>query len=227
MMVNSFGHVCGGQRMLRGEQLFRSNKVHSLTTTAHDGVVFKANVFSQDYRSGAAGGAYSTRIRFEPLSDDEIRYAGAVLRKQDAWTQLQRQRQLGLNVLQQAGKGAELAEALIKSLDSLPILPHTCTHVASATCSCSDFAPDKWCKHVAAVGYQLVAFCEADPFYPFYLRRMDIAQLPGSVMPPRKRARKHSLPDSTDEVLELSDSEDVGSSAKHAGTSRKHAIECE
>ena len=30
-MVNAFGHACGGQRMLRGEQLYRTGKVMFIT----------------------------------------------------------------------------------------------------------------------------------------------------------------------------------------------------
>ena len=99
--------------------------------------------------------------------------------------------------------------------------------MASASCNCGDFAPDRWCKHVAAVGYQLVTFCEVDPFYPFFLRQLDIT---GAVLPkilPRKRARE-PLP--AGEVIELSDSDDVGGldaeGFENAGSSREHTIVC-
>lgn len=232
MMVNVFGHRCGGQRMLRGEQLFRTQKVLNLTTVANGhGTIVKARVLSQDWRSNAPGGAYATCIRFERLSDEETRYAGEIFRKLDAWAQLERLRQSGVNVLEQPGKGAALAEQLIKALDgtTLDMMPR----VVTATCTCNDLCNDvQWCKHIAALGFQLVHFCEVDPFYPFSLRQLDLKGL--HKMRPRKRAR-HQLPDSRDEVIELSDSEDAGSSAHqdsgssadHAGSNRKHPIECD
>ena len=206
--------------------LFRSEKVLNLTTDANvQGTIVKAKVLSQDFRSNAHGGAYATYIRFERLSDEETKYAGEIFRKLDAWAQLERLRQSGVNVLQQPGKGAALAQQLMEALDgsALEMMPQ----VATATCTCKDFAPATWCKHVAALGFQLIHFCETDPFYPFYLRQLDLKGL-HQILPPlsRKRARRQ-LPESRDEVIALSDSEDVGSSAKHAGTSRKHAIECE
>ena len=89
MMVNSFGHVCGGQRMLRGEQLFRSNKVHSLTTTAHDGVVCQGQCVLPGLPLRCCWGClFNVAFALNLCPTTRSRYAGAVLRKQDAWTQL-------------------------------------------------------------------------------------------------------------------------------------------
>ena len=85
-MLNLFGHKCGGQRMLRGEQIFRSQKVLNLFTDEDvQGTIVKAKVLSQDFRSNAHDGAYATYIRFERLSDEETKYAGEIFRKLDAW----------------------------------------------------------------------------------------------------------------------------------------------
>lgn len=216
---SAFAQECGGQRMLRGEQLFRTDKVRALTTTSHDGVVFKAKVLSQDHRSNATSGAYSTRIKFNPVTDDEIKYAAGVLRNHPAWVELERQRKSGANVLHLPGKGINLAEPLVRALPNLNIIPQACSQVAEASCTCGDFAPGLWCKHVAAIGYQLVHFCEMDPFYPFFLRQLETTD--ASLPKPPLRKRK-ALP--LREVIVLSDSEDVGSNSH--GSSWERAIVC-
>ena len=63
--------------------------------------------------------------------------------------------------------------------------------IASATCTCGDFSDDAWCKHVAAIGYHIVNSCEIDPFYPFYLRQLDIAELSNIGTP--KRVWEHAI----------------------------------
>ena len=54
-----------------------------------------------------------------------------------------------------------------------------------------DFAPNAWCKHVAALGYELINRCEVDAFYPFKLRGFDL--LSAVPMRPRKRARDQEV----------------------------------
>ena len=75
-MLSAFGQECGGQRMMRGEQLWRTDKVidKSTAVTAH-GFTISAKVLSQDYRSGAPGGAYTTSLRFVPMSVAETNVA--------------------------------------------------------------------------------------------------------------------------------------------------------
>ena len=112
---------------------------------------------------------------------------------------------------------ADLAEPLIKALSCLPIVPDVCSQVASAHCTCQDFHPHKWWKHVAAVGYQIIHFCETDPFYPFYLRQLDVCAIAKAQS--LKRARAPEMlecapqPKCAREVIDLvSDSEEEGSS---------------
>ena len=177
-------------------------------------------MLSQDYRSNAPGGDYATYIRFDRLSDEETKYAGEMFLKLDAWAQLERLRQSGVNVLEQPGKGAALAEQLIKALDGSTL--ESMPHVASVDCTCSDLhTPDKWCKHIAALGYQLIQCCAADPFYPFYLRQLNLKGL--HRMLPRKRARNR-LPGSRNAVIDLTSFDD---DRLMIGSSSRHAIECD
>ena len=44
---------------------------------------------------------------------------------------------------------------------------------------------------IVAIGYQIINSCEIDPFYPFYLRQLDIAEL-SNIRPP-KRVWEHTI----------------------------------
>ena len=66
-------------------------------------------------------------------------------------------------------------QSLMDAVTNVKIIPDVWTQGASPRCSCPDFAPDKWCKHVAALGYELINRCEVDSFYPLKLRGIDIA----------------------------------------------------
>ena len=208
-MVNAFGNVCGGQRMLRGEQLYRTGKVVSLQVTPRiSTTLVEAKVMSQDFRSNAPGGAYSTYVLFTALSVAEKSLACKLLLKDYAWTRLEQQWKAG-NDLMQPGCARE-AEPLIKALHQIPLLPQAWTQRAVAKCNCGDFKPDMWCKHVAALGYSLIDKCETVPFYPFTLGQLDLEGLLRTgqpPQPPRKRAR-----DPPREVICLSsdDEEDAG-----------------
>ena len=192
-MRSAFGHDCGGQRLMRGEQLFRTDKVAKLTTVVCDGrVCFAATVLSQDYRSNASGGAYSTRVYFDVLTAEQRAVAVQLLGKQAEWASLvDAQQQQALPFYLHGKAVTDLAEPLINALACLPIIPQACSQVATATCTCGDFRPDAWCKHVAAVGFQIIKFCETDPFYPFYLRQLDVAELAKTSAP--KRARQSDV----------------------------------
>ena len=194
-------------------------------------VSFAARVLSQDHRSNAPGGAYSTRVHFEVLAEAERRAAMQILGKEAAWASLVSARQQKSPPFYLLGKGVtDLAEPLIKALASLPIVPHACAQIASATCTCGDFSDDAWCKHVAAVGYHIINSCEIDPFYPFYLRQLDIAELSNIGTP--KRVWEHAIQGAPQasasaplkrarqpECICLSDDED--------GSSLEHAIKCD
>lgn len=200
-MRDAFGQICGGQRMLRGEQLFRTNKVLRLTTTTQHGYCIRCKVLSSDWRSNAPGGAYSVCVHFMPISDEQCRRASQILSSWD----------VGCAIMSQYGNqpappardvAHRLAEPLIKALSGLPIVPQVCSKIASATCTCGDFTPDRWCKHVAAVGYQIIHWCEVDPFFPFTLRTLDVKPLSNGHQHKRRREP---------EVISLVDSEDEGS----------------
>eukprot|EP00966_Prymnesium_polylepis_P227554 5265944-Prymnesium_polylepis.1 len=122
-MVNSFGHVCGGQRMMRGEQLYRTSKVTNVAFAprASDTLV-SAKVLSQDHRSNAPGGAYSTSIRFNALSAAEMHTASDLIVKSPAWASLVRHMQSGCPPFQPMF--AAQAEQLVKALQHVPLIPH-------------------------------------------------------------------------------------------------------
>ena len=44
---------------------------------------------------------------------------------------------------------------------------------------------------IVAIGYHIINSCEIDPFYPFYLRQLDIAEL-SNIRPP-KRVWEHTI----------------------------------
>ena len=153
-----------------------------------------------------------------------------ILGKEAAWASLVSTRQQKSPSFYLLGKGVtDLAEPLIKALASLPIVPHACAQIASATCTCGDFSDDAWCKHVAAVGYHIINSCEIDPFYPFHLRQLDIAELSNIGTPkrcvgacnPRCPTSKCICPSEArqPECICLSDDED--------GSSLEHAIKCD
>ena len=136
---------------------FRTDKIAQLTTVLRNGrVSFAARVLSQDHRSNAPGGTYSTRVQFEVLAKAERRAAMQIIGKEAAWASLVSARQQKSPPFYLLGKGVtDLAEPLIKAHASLPIVPHACAQIASATCTCGDFSDDAWCKHLAAVGYHI------------------------------------------------------------------------
>ena len=200
-MVNAFGNACGGQRMLRGEQLYRTGKLVGLLVTPRAMITLvEAKVLSQDFRSNAPGGAYSTSIQFAALSSAESSLVDNLLLKDDAWTRLKERWKEG-NDLMQSGCARE-AEPLIKALHPIPLIPQVWTQCVVARCNCGDLKPDMWCKHVAALGYYLIDKCEAEPFYPFTLRQLGLNGLLQSQLP-RKRAR-----DQSGEVICLLSSDD-------------------
>ena len=187
-MVNAFGHACGGQRMLRGEQLYRTGKVMAIEVKADPvNTVVSARVLSQDHRSNAPAGAYKISIKFEALTAAENQVASKHLVEDKAWARLE-QHWLSKHCLMQRGCAVE-AEPLFKVWQPTPLLPQDWSQYAAAACNCADFAPDSWCKHVAALGYHLIDACEADPLYPFTLRQLDLNSLLRSRLP-RKRVRE-------------------------------------
>jgi len=207
--------------MLRGEQLFRTDRVVGLITR----ICFAAKVLSQDARSRAPDGAYSASIKFEAVTAEERRAAAKIQAKHDAWPAFVSHWVPGRARCDQPPAVKRLVETLIKALHLLPIIPQVCCQVAAATCNCGDFAPDAWCKHVAAIGFQIIRSCELDPLYPFFLRQLNMDSMMLSVVPPPmpaapppKRARCGETIDlvSDDEVEELAVSSEVGSTAEHA-----------
>ena len=202
----AFSQDCGGQRMLRAEQLFRTDKLVDLTIELQDNsgwFSMKAKVLSQDHRSKAPGGAYTTNIRFEPFTDGQTKATAGALRQTTGWK----------NIVHAFHSGNSFptseAEPLVKALDHIPLIPKCCSHAAVASCNCGDFAPDKWCKHVAALGYAIIAKCETNPYYPFTVRNISIEGLL-----PRKRVRE---PIHNGDVICLSsdDEETASGTANH------------
>ena len=92
----------------------------------------------------------------------------------------------------------------------MAIIPTAWTQAATASCTCGDFGPGAWCKHVAALGYELISRCEVDAFYPFKLRCFELSPMLPQVS--RKRERPETV-----EVICLDSDEDEdreGSAAK-------------
>ena len=133
--------------------------------------------------------------------------------KQDAWSQ--RHDQCGKVVV----LPASLAEPLIGTLArGVQIIPPAWTQLVTATCNYGDFAPDAWCKHIAAIGYQIIHSCELDPYYPFQLRQLDLTALTHASQ--KKRAR---APD----VICLSDDDDEADSPAGGSGSADDPVICE
>lgn len=207
-MVNAFGHDCGGQRMLRGEQLYRTSKVTSLAFNRRLSHTFiSAKVLSQDHRSNAPGGAYTTTIQIPALSAAETLAASDLLVKSSAWAPLMRQCQSGVLPWQPCFH--RQAEQLIKALQDIPLVPNVWSQCATATCTCHDFMPNKWCKHVAAIAYDLIGKCEGDPFYPFILRQLDMKSICDR---PAKRARDQPIAPNKAICVIIDDHEEHGTS---------------
>ena len=72
-----------------------------------------------------------------------------------------------------------LAKPLITdAMRSVALLTPNISDVAVPTCDCPDHQGGvHWCKHVAALSFQILQFCEANPFYPFFLRGVDMHKL--------------------------------------------------
>ena len=213
-MVNAFGHACGGQRMLRGEQLYRTGKVTDIEVKTRDAkdTCVSARVLSQDHRPNAPSGAYTTSINFAAFTAAETQTSCKLLVKDNAWARLE-QAWLSKRCLMQRGCTVE-AEPLIKALHPIPLLPQVWTQRATASCNCGDFASHSWCKHVAALGYHLIDTCGAQPFYLCHLRQFDLDGLLRSRLP-RKRARDSR----SDEVIALlSDDEESDSGTRHGAS---------
>ena len=153
-MLSAFGQECGGQRMMRGEQLWRTDKVidKSTAVTAH-GFTISAKVLSQDYRSGAPGGAYTTSLRFVPMSVAETNVAHGLVVKAELWPRAVAHYH-SVGFLAGVGTNHAIAQNLIESVTNVAIIPTAWTQAATASCTCGDFGPGAWCKHVAALGYE-------------------------------------------------------------------------
>ena len=209
-MLSAFGQECGGQRMMRGEQLWRTDKVidKSTAVTAH-GFTISAKVLSQDYRPGAPGGAYTTSLRFVPMSVAETNVAHGLVVKAELWPRAVAHYH-SVGFLAGVGTNHAIAQNLIESVTNVAIIPTAWTQAATASCTCGDFGPGAWCKHVAALGYELISRCEVDAFYPFKLRCFELSPMLPQVS--RKRERPETV-----EVICLDSDEDEdreGSAAK-------------
>ena len=65
-----------------------------------------------------------------------------------------------------------------RAAESWPLTRHAHQQLHySARCSCHDFLDEAWCKHVAALGYELINRCHVNPFYPFELRAFDVVSM--------------------------------------------------
>ena len=106
------------------------------------------------------------------------------------------------------GTNHDVAEAIFKTvMTNVPIAPQLWTQGASAWCTCSDFeTPDNWCKHIAALGYELINRCEVDEFYPCTLRCCH--DLPACVVLPHKRVREQQPQQPHGQVVICLDSDD-------------------
>ena len=77
LMKVSFTHDIGGQRMMRGEQIFRTYQVVAVeqTISADGHTTCMAKIFSQHKASLAPGGAYTTSIKFKSMTYAETNMA--------------------------------------------------------------------------------------------------------------------------------------------------------
>ena len=203
-MVAAFGHACGSQRMLRGEQLFRTGRVAISEEGVKEGrFIIKARVSSQDRRSKAPDGGYSTSVVFAPLSADETKAAVDFILSTEAWRRIVALVQSGMK-LDDACCRVE-AEPLIRALEpkGINLITVNWEGCAAANCSCGD-ASAEWCKHSAALFYSALAACDSNPFHPFKLRCFDIQGL----LSCKKRPRQDDV------VIDLVS--DTGSDAEHA-----------
>ena len=101
-------------------------------------------------------------------------------------------------------------------------IPANWSQAATARCSCHDFLDEAWCKHVAALGYELINRCHVNPFYPFELRAFDVVS-----MLPRKRVASGPA-----EVICIESDDDDGAvqagearEGGEAGSSRDNAVD--
>ena len=162
-----------------------------LTSTVEDGGMrYAANIQSQDRRSAAPAGGYSTQITFAPATEHQFQHA---ITRVVEWGHLYNlsdgpgcpsylnQWQPGLP-FQQQPQGLELAKLAKPLMNCMKvfgngigdIIPPRMGDTAEAACTCLDFEQGQWCKHVVCLGYQIISFCEVDPFYPFTLKQINM-----------------------------------------------------
>ena len=197
---------------------WRTDKVieKSSAVTAN-GFIFSAKVLSQDYRSGAPGGAYTTRLRFVPMSVAETNVARGLVVKAELWPRAVAHYH-SVGFLAGVGTNHDIAQNLIESVTNVAIIPAAWTQAATASCTCGDFAPNAWCKHVAALGYELINRCEVDAFYPFKLRCFELSPMLPQV------SRKRERPETIEVICLSSDDEEAVDEKASVGSSPSHAI---
>ena len=164
-LTSLFAHKCYGRRFLLGEILKRNDKVLYLKTgkAYNEGIRMEAEVVSSDLK--APRRRYVTTITVvAPFTDEQMHAARIKITAQPCWKALIRYPPsvVGTPLLERlkfAGVPYQLMEVLDYHWGSVNE-----SEVIKASCTCNDkYTKGCWCKHVAALSFELVELCETHP----------------------------------------------------------------
>ena len=169
-LTATFKSRCFGQRHLLGEFLFRNNMVQKVRVEPlkGKGIALDAQVASYDpTRPSATEKFYIATITVAPFSETEMCEVISNVKKSAIWTHLAKyppcMRGLGVPLLERQ----QLARVPRQVVEQMAYHWETNVgrYVLKASCDCNDHTRGGWCKHVAALSFELVLWSEVRPLW--------------------------------------------------------------
>ena len=169
-LTATFKSRCFGQRHLLGEFLFRNNMVQKVRVEPlkGKGIALDAQVASYDpTRPSATEKFYIATITVAPFSETEMCEVISNVKKSAIWKHLAKYppclRGLGVPLLERQ----QLARVPRQVVEQMAYHWETNVgrYVLKASCDCNDHTRGGWCKHVAALSFELVQWSEVRPLW--------------------------------------------------------------
>ena len=163
VMLHGFGVECTGGRMLSGEILIRRDKVKgtSIQNDLGTGITIKARVESQNkLLCKKPHGVYTAEIQMDPYDEDMLARATSTIKGMDSWQELilSKPSILGTPTLE-LKQFWRVSHDMLEELVRNNVLPTS----FEASCDCQDRLDGNWCKHIAALSYELINLGQTKP----------------------------------------------------------------